>query len=211
MVLDNFYEHEIAEIIERGYRLLYETHGASIARILHVNLLGYEYCMENRKKNRYLEDRAFYHRRLAYGFFPILKALEIYAPNSTVRKKMKDIRRMYLRLLGEPTGMQRTMEKALTLRSGAARLRDLLYPTDNILVEEAFKRYRYDKPAPVYPECPYRVEVPYRTQAFNLNLHAKATLRRALETAEWLDRRLDRSGGSRADRGMIPGAFGIFL
>ncbi len=211
MVMNNFYEHEIMEIIERGYRLLYETHGASIARIIRVNLLGYEYCMENRHRNRYLEDRAFYHRRLAYSFFPILKSLEIYAPNSTVRKKMKDLRRMYIRLLGEPTGFQNVLERTFSLASGASRLKDLLYPADNTLVEEAFKRYRYDKPAPAWPECPYLVEYPHRTRGFSLELQVKKNLRQALTGAERVGMLLGRSRQDRPDKGVPPGAFGIFL
>jgi len=211
MKQDNFYDHEIMAVIERGYRLLYETHGASIARILRVNLLGYEYCVDNRRRNRYLEDRALYHRRLAYGFFPILKALEIYAPNSTVRKKMKETRRMYIRLLGEPTAFQRALEQAFTLNAGVARLWDLLYPSDNRLVEEAFKRYRYEKPCPAYPACPYQVAYPHRTPGFRLELAARAQLRRALAGAERMARRLDRSRPDPPYRGIAPGAFGIFL
>jgi haloalkane dehalogenase len=211
MMSENFYDHEIMEIIERGYRLLYETHGASIARIIHVNLLGYEYCIENRHRNPYLEDRAFYHRRLVYSFFPILKALEIYAPNSTVRKKMKELRRRYIRLLGEPTAFQNMLEKGFALASGFTRLRDLLYPSDNQLVEEAFKKYSYPKPAPPYPECPYQVEYPHRTRRFRLEREAKANLRRALAGMERIARLWDGSRRERPYEGIEPGAFGIFL
>jgi hypothetical protein len=211
MVLSNFYEHEIMEIIERGYRLLYETHGASIVRMLHVNLMGYEYFMENRRRNRYFEDRALYHKKLAYAIFPILKAAEIYAPNSTVRKKMKDIRRMYIRLCGEPTEFQKMLEHTLTLRSGMARLQDLLNPADNRLTEEAFKKYIYDKPGPAYPECPYRVVYPHRTRRFSLNLQAKANLRRAVAGMERIGRIAGRSRQDRPDKGVPIGSFEMFL
>ena len=211
MVPGNFYEHEIAEIIERGYKLLYETHGASIARIVHVNLMGYEHCMENRGRNPYLEDRAFYHKRLIYAMFPLLKAMEIYAPNSTVRKRMKEIRRTYVRLMGEPTQFQKTMEKTLTLTSAYNRVKDLVYPADNVLVEEAFKRYVYDKPAPSYPECPYRVEYPNRTRSFDLNRQAKATIRRLTTGMEMATRLLGRPRSPYRDRPVPPGMFGIFM
>jgi haloalkane dehalogenase len=211
MVLSNFYEHEIGEIIEKGYRLLYETHGACIARMVHVNLMGYEYCMENRRRNRYLEDRALYHRRLVYGFFPILKALEIYAPNSTVRKKMKEIRRLYVRLMGEPTPFQKMLENAFTLRSGVARLQEVLYPGDNSLVEEAYKKYVYEKPAPAYPACPYTVAYPHRTRTFSLNQQAKANLRRALTGIERVSRLADRPRRGRPYEGLPVGSFEMFL
>ena len=211
MIPKHLYDHEIMAIIERGYRLLYETYGASIARIIRVNLQGYEYGMENRKRNKYLEDRAFYHKRLAYSFFPLLKALEIYAPNSTVRKRMKDIRRMYIRLLGEPTSFQKTMERGLTLLSGANRLVDLLHPQDNRLVEEAYKRYIYDKPAPPFPERPYQMEHPHRTRRFELNLHARENLRRAIFGLEHLTGLPGHLMGRPRDQEVPPGMFGIFL
>ncbi|MFC1888708.1 B12-binding domain-containing radical SAM protein [Thermodesulfobacteriota bacterium] len=211
MISDNFYDHEIVEIIERGYKLLYETHGASIARIMRINLLGYEYCMENRSRNQYLEDRAFYHRRLVYSFFPLLKALEIYAPNNRVRKTMKDLHRMYVRLFGEPTKFQKGMEKALTLVSGATKVMDLIHPRDNVLVEEAFKKYLYDKPAPSYPECPYRIEYPHRTRTFDLNLVARENLCRALSAAEQLSGLPGRLRKGQEEEDMPPGMFGIFL
>lgn len=211
MTSDNFYDHEIMEIIERGYKLLYETHGASVARIIHVNLLGYEYCMENRSRNQYLEERAVYHRRLTYSFFPLLRALEIYAPNNRVRKRMKDIRRMYIRLLGEPTKFQKGMEKALSLVSGATKMMDVIHPRENILVEEAFKKYLYDKPASPYPECPYRVEYPYRTRKFDLNLVARANLRRALSGVEQIVGLPGRLQNKHVHDEVPPGTFGIFL
>ncbi|MFW5925624.1 MAG: B12-binding domain-containing radical SAM protein [Myxococcota bacterium] len=158
----NFNDHEVMEIIERGYRQLYETHGASMARTAHVNLLGYEYCMENRHRSPYIGERGIFHKRQAMTVYPMLKAMEVYAPNSTVRKKMKDLRRTYRRLCGEPTTFQRTLEKALLGVSGLNKLVDVLYPHDNLRIEEPCRRYVYDKPAPPYPAYPYRVELPER-------------------------------------------------
>jgi len=211
MAPKNFHEHEIMEVIERGYRLLYETHGASLARMMHVSLLGYEYFMNNRRRNPYFEDRAMYHKRMAYTFFPVLKALEIYAPNNTVRKRMKDLRRMYIKLIGKPTSFQIAMERILTLASGWNRLLDVIYPRDNILVEDTFKKYIYDKPAPSYPKCPYRVEYPHRTRKFNAYLHAKTHLSRLMTGLEMGTRFFDRLQVIPKDKAIPPGTFKIFL
>jgi len=211
MVLENLYEHEIGEIIERGYRKLYETHGASVARIVHVNLMGYEYCWENRHRNKYLGERAQYNKRLATTFFPIIKACEIYAPNNTVRKKMKDIRRMYHRLLGKPNHFQKGLEKTLCLASGANKLLDVINPRDNVLVEEAYKKYIYDKPTPQWPERPYRVEYPRRTWKFDSYLSAMNMVKRALVGMEWTSRALDRRKGIERDEKIEPEAYLIFL
>jgi hypothetical protein len=124
---------------------------------------------------------------------------------------MKDLRRMYIRLLGEPNGFQTMIERALTLRSGVAKVTDVLYPADNSLVEEAFKKYTYKKPAPAYPECPYSVAYPHRTRKFSLNLQAKANLRRAITGAVSVSRLVGRSRQGRPEEGMPLGAFGMFL
>lgn len=169
----NFNEHEIMNLIERGYKELYETHGSTMARLIDVNLQGYEYCMENRHRNKYIGDRSRYHKRMAFSLFPMLKAMEIFAPNNTVRKKMKDHRRNYGRLIGEPTTTQKLMEKYLTGLAGFNKLMDVIYPRDNFINEEPFKKYIYDKPAPEWPEIPYRVERPRGEKKFNRIIRSK--------------------------------------
>lgn len=207
----NFNDHEVMEIIERGYQQLYETHGACLARMVHVNLQGYEYCMENRKRNRYFGERSAYHKRLAMTIYPLLKAMEVYAPNNIVRKRMKDIRRMYHRLCGKPTAFQVAAEKILLGLSGATRLAELLYPRDNILVEEPCKKYIYDKPAPAYPECPYRVEQPRLAVAETIEERTRVQLRKAVRRSESLSRLLDRFRGVHTDEAYGRGPFMMFV
>lgn len=176
MVLKNLHEHEIREIIEDGYRQLYRAYGPTAARMINVSLQGYEYCMENRHRNKYLAELAQRHKRMASGTFSMLKSFEIYAPNGNVRKQMKDLRRTYIRLFGEPTAFQKMAEKTLLCVSAWTKIKDLVYPRDNILMEETYKKYVYDKPAPEYPECPYRVEYPRRTLRYSSKLFAKNLL-----------------------------------
>lgn len=182
MAPKNFNEHEVMNIIERGYKELYETHGATMARMFDVNMQGYEYCMENRHKNEYIGDRSRLHKRNAFSIFPLLKAMEIFAPNNTVRKKMKDHRRRYIKNFGEPNAAQKITEKALTGVSGITKLMDVIYPRDNILSEEHYKKYIYDKPAPEYPAQPYRIERPHSPD-FDPKTHGNNIIRRILKQA----------------------------
>ncbi len=172
MTPKNFNDHEVMAIIEQGYKQLYETHGASLARICHVNMLGYQYGMENRHRNKYLGDRAIMHKRMAYTIYPILKSMEIYAPNNIVRKRMKELRRMYARVCGEPTSFQKILERLFIGRAGIEKLLDVAYPRDNILKEEPSRKYIYNKPAPLYPECPYEVVYLHKSLSFDLNQFA---------------------------------------
>ncbi len=212
MKLKNFKEHEVMELIERGYRQLYETHGASIARMADVNMQGYEYCIQNHRRNKYLDDRAVFHKRIVYTIYPLMKAMEIYAPNNIVRKKMKDLRRRYLRLIGKPTSFQQSMEKVVTGAAGMNKLMDILYPFDNVLKEEPFKKYIYDKPAPVWPERPYRVEYPHRTWRYSLNEQTRRNIRRLLAGADRISMMIpDRVRGIQYDEAMRRGPFSFFL
>ncbi|MGW8321295.1 MAG: hypothetical protein ACWGSD_07060, partial [Thermodesulfobacteriota bacterium] len=119
--------------------------------------------------------------------------------------------RIYIRLLGEPTEFQKILEQAFTLRSGVARLQEILHPADNKLTEEAFKKYMYEKPGPAYPECPYQVAYPHRTRGFSLNQQAKANLRRTLDGVERVTRLVGRSRQDRPDEGVPIGSFGMFI
>ncbi|MBU2488694.1 MAG: hypothetical protein KKA60_04820, partial [Proteobacteria bacterium] len=185
----NFNDHEVMALIEEGYKKLYHTHGASLARIMEVNMMGYEYCMENRGKNPYMEDRAVYNKRLCLTMFPLLKPMEIYAPNNIVRRRMKGLAREYIRLFGPPSSFQKNMERAMTGISGLNRFLDVLYPRDNEITKEAYKKYVYEKPAPAWPECPYAVSHPHRTWRFSAKRQMIGGLRSLLMDA-------DRAGGA---------------
>jgi hypothetical protein len=78
-------------------------------------------------------------------------------------------------------------------------------------VEETFKKYIYDKPAPTYPECPYSVEYPHRTRRFSMDMHARKTVRRALTGIEGISRWMGRSRENRPEEGLPPGSFGMFM
>lgn len=203
----NFNEHEVMAIIERGYKELYETYGASIARLADVNLQGYEYSMDNRHRNKYLGDRAIFHKRAAITIYPLLKAMEIYAPNGTVRKRMKDLRRTYFRLFGEPTLFLKELEKVLVGISGLTKFIDLIYPRDNVLPEEPFKKYVYDKPAPAWPDNPYSVEYPHRTWKYNVNEYYRQGIGKFLSGVEYFSRAADKAQGMEYDEALERGPF----
>jgi radical SAM superfamily enzyme YgiQ (UPF0313 family) len=191
----NFNEHEVMGLIERGYKELYQTHGATIARYLDVNLRGYEYCLENRHKNKYIAERGQYHKRMAFTVFPLLKAMEIYAPNNIVRKKMKDHRRNYLRLVGEPTTFQKWQEKWLIGLSGYNKFMDVILPRENLISEEAFKKYIYSKPAPEWPGRPYRVERPGGEKTYKGFQKSQDRLRNIMRALQALSRYPDKRKG----------------
>jgi len=211
MAPKNFNEHEIMELIERGYRQLYETWGACAARMIDINLRGYAYCRANRHKSPYFDERAIFCKREAMTIYPMIKAMELYAPNNIVRKRMKDLRRRYHELCGEPTAFQIAVEKAMLGLSGAARLSDLLYPQDNVSVDEPYRKYIYDKPAPKYPDYPYRLEYPRKRLKHDVRDHAKTGLRQMLRGARRLGVMFDRLRGVEYDEAARRGPLMFFI
>jgi len=207
----SFRDHEVMEIIERGYRQLYETHGSSLARSVSVNLSGYELCREKRHENPHFGERGVFHERQAMTVYPLLKAMQVYAPNGTVRKRMKDLRRRYVKLLGPPTAFQLATEQALLGLSGVTRLADFLYPGDNLSVEEPFRRYVYDKPAPPFPACPYRLDEPKRPRRHRIEEAVRDRARGLVKSSLVLSALVDRSRGIEYDEAKRRGPYTVLL
>ncbi len=163
MVPKGFYDHEIMNIIESGYVKLYETWGACLFRQFKVFLNGFEYCSQH--TDPLIQRRAVYHRDMATELFPLIYAMEVYAPNTTVRKRVRDELARYQALLGEPSKAQRIMENYVLKQARKAILREIEEPINLYPKEEPFKRYEYhrkNKPG----ECPYTVTHPRRELSY---------------------------------------------
>ena len=161
-----FYEHEIMDIIERGYVKLYETWGSVLLRQFKIFLNGYEYCKDHR--DPLVRKRAVFHRNMAVELYPLIYAQEVYAPNTTVRKRVRDELARYKHLLGEPSKAQRIMERLVVKRARQAIRDEIETPINLYPKEEPYKRYEYhrrNKPG----ESPYTVTHPRRELSYRLH------------------------------------------
>jgi hypothetical protein len=152
--------------VERGYNELYETWGACMFRQWKVSLNGYEYCSTH--SDPIIRRRAQWHRTIATEMFPLIRSMEVYAPNNTVRKRVRDQRSRYVKLLGEPTFGQRMLEKMVVKAARKATIAELEKPANLYPKEEPFKRYDYHKrnqPG----ERPYTVSHPTRELAYRVH------------------------------------------
>ncbi len=166
MVPENFYDHEVMEIIEDGYVKLYDTWGACLFRQWKVNLNGWEYCSTH--DDPVIRRRAPYHKRMAKEIFPMTLAMEYHAPNGTVRKRVRDQRNRYCRNFGPPSNAQKLMEQFVLRKAHAAAKRELSHPSNFTPKEEPYKRYDYDRTA-VPGECPYTVTHPNRELSYKIH------------------------------------------
>jgi hypothetical protein len=161
MVPKHFYDHEVMETIENGYTKLYETWGACLFRQWKVCLNGFEYCSTH--ADPVIRRRAEFHRRMATEIFPLTLSMEVLAPNGTVRKRVRDQRSRYVRLLGAPTTAQRMMEKLVLHKAQKAAQREAAAPK-----QEPYKRYEYARTA-APGERPYIVTHPSRELSYQLH------------------------------------------
>jgi len=154
-------EHETLNLTEDGYKLLNKTWGPSLLRRLDVELSGYQTCAAS--DNPILRrHRALFFKRQSALFWTLLRAMDRYAPNGVVRRRVRKIDEKYRALLGEPTPVMEALSLAVDGLATTYKLKELFDPQNRHPKEEPFKRY-------IYPAgsksggggLPYKIEVPH--------------------------------------------------
>ncbi len=151
--------HETLNLTEEGYDLLYRTWGPSILRRLDVQLNGYAYCMRSKNPVMRQHKSRFYKRQCAM-LWTMLRAMDRFAPNGVVRRRVRKTDEKYRRLLGQPTPVMEALSVALDAIVTARKIRDFFDPMNRHPKEEPYKRYIYDKEGTNGSATPYRVEIP---------------------------------------------------
>jgi len=198
----HFFDHEIMEIVERGYVKLYETWGACFFRQWKISLNGYEYCKDH--PDPLIRRRARFHRTMAGEMFPLARAMEVHAPNSTVRKRVRDERSRYARLLGPPSPAQLMLEKLVLGAARKAARKEVECPANVYPKTEPFKRYEYHRHA-APGECPYTVTHPRRELSYRLYDARRRARNRVFNGAAKLIEGVNRAFGHGTAHG-TPGA-----
>jgi hypothetical protein len=104
---------------------------------------------------------------MAAEMFPLIYAQEVYAPNTTVRKRVRDELARYRALLGEPTKAQLIMQDFVLKRARKAIRDEVDMPANFRPKVEPYKRYEYhrqNKPG----ETPFTVTHPRRELSYKL-------------------------------------------
>ena len=184
--------HETLNFTEYGYDLLYRTWGPSILRRLDVVLSGYAYG--RRSENPLLRRwRNTFMERQAAMLWTNIYALDRYAPNGVVRRRVRKIDQKYRALLGEPTpvmeGLARSIEALVTLFTVGERFD----PLNRHPKEEPYKVYVYDRgddaPGGAVPDRIERSSSDWQTRAGMLQADAVrvmlGTTMRALRFGRW--------------------------
>lgn len=154
-------DHETLNLVEHGYDLLYRTWGPCLLRRLEVELNGYAYCRGSTNPVM-REHKSRFYRRQCGMLWTLLAAMEQFAPNGIVRRRVRQADRRYRTVIGEPTAVMQLMSRA-ALHLARREHRRLLYdPSYHHAKEEPFKRYTYEEGPIGDGAVPYRTEWPGR-------------------------------------------------
>ncbi len=158
--------HETLNLTEYGYDLLYKTWGPSMLRRLDVILNGYKFCMSSSNLLMRNHKSVIFKKQSAL-LWCLLEAMDRFAPNGPVRRRVRKIDEKYRELIGEPTPVMVLLSKAADILAKRFKKKDAFDPFNRHPKEEPFKRYTYSKnKALTNGAIPYTTEWPTR-RSFN--------------------------------------------
>ncbi len=152
--------HETLNLTEYGYDLLYRTWGPSAMRRFDVQMRGYAHCLRSSDPIMRRHKALFFKRQCAM-LWTNIRALERYAPNGIVRRRVIKLDDRYRQLFGEPTAVQDALSRSIEAMVTVHRIKEVFDPMNRHPKEEPFKRYLYDKGSGDSERAtPYRTEMP---------------------------------------------------
>lgn len=179
----NLESHETLNLTEYGYDQMYKTWGPSILRRLDVQLSGYVYWSKHPNRDVARHRQLFFKRQCAM-LWNTLAAMDRYAPNGVVRRRVRDIEKRYRRTIGEPTPMMQITSKAFEVLATAFKVKEMYDPMNRHPKEEPFKRYIYKKNGHSNGAVPYETEWPTKPSLeVRLGMNRAKVVRKALSAA----------------------------
>ncbi len=152
--------HETLNLTEYGYDLIYKTWGPSILRKLEVTLNGYEFCMDS-DNPLMREHRSELYKGSCATTWGMLGAMDRFAPNGVVRRRVIKADERFRDLIGEPTPMMEMLSKNIEQRAVKFKMAHMFNPYNRRPREEPAKRYLYNKDSSIKDDdIPYITEYP---------------------------------------------------
>jgi hypothetical protein len=154
----NLETHETLNLTEYGYDLMYRTWGPSMLRRLEVTLNGYEYCM-NSDNPLIQEHRSEIFKRNSAINWSMLGAMDRFAPNGVVRRRVQKADERFRDLIGEPTPMMELISRSIEQSAVKFKMKHLFDPFGRRPREEPAKIYLYNKDKSIKDD-----DIPYITK-----------------------------------------------
>ncbi len=152
--------HETLNLTEYGYELLYRTWGPSMLRKLDVLLRRYEHCLDS--DNPIMRDyKSNFFKHQAAMLWNLVYAMDRFAPNGVVRRRVQKMDEKYRQLIGEPTPLMEFLGNIVDKFATRFQAKNMFDPFNRYPKEEPFKRYIYDKKKNLKDSAtPYKTELP---------------------------------------------------
>ncbi len=152
--------HETLNLTEYGYDLLYKTWGPSMLRRFEVSLNGYDHSI-NSDNPLMREHRSELFKRASVSTWLMLGAMERFAPNGVVRRRVFKADERFRELFGEPTKTMELMSKGVEKRALKFKMKHMFDPWNRKPREEPAKIYLYNKDKSIKDDdVPYITEYP---------------------------------------------------
>lgn len=149
--------HETLNITEYGYDLLYKTWGPSMLRRFEVELNGYDFCLNS--DNPLMSDvRSKLFKRSAVSLYSMLGAMDRFAPNGVVRRRVIKAEERFRDLIGKPTPLMELISSSLEQKALKFKKKHMFDPFNRRPREEPAKIYLYEKDGSIKDE-----DIPYKT------------------------------------------------
>ena len=188
--------HETLNFTEYGYDLLFKTWGPSILRRLDVQLSGYDYS--RRSSNEVVRrHRAKFIKNQCAVLWTSIPAMDRYAPNGVVRRRVRKIDEKYRKLIGEPTPVMKALAAAQEVLVGAYKVKEFFDPMNRHPKEEPFKKYIYENNGERSSAKPYRTETPRPSRRARFGMRQAELIEAGLATTMRAVRLGKRRGGDR--------------
>ena len=149
--------HETLNITEYGYDLLYKTWGPSMLRRFEVSLNGYEHSM-NSDNPLIREHRSKLFKRASVSTWSMLGAMDRFAPNGVVRRRVIKADERFRDLIGKPTPLMELISSSLEQKALKFKKKHMFDPFNRRPREEPAKIYLYEKDGSIKDE-----DIPYKT------------------------------------------------
>lgn len=133
---------DLQKYFDLAHEKLFETNGPGVFRHFQLNLNGYETCSQSHRPLLRNEKADLYAERCRRSY-PLLQACEKYAPNESVRRKVRETAEKYRSLLGEPTDQQKFHATAFCDIVGK-RAEELKRPQSDEPFDPELRRTYYD-------------------------------------------------------------------
>lgn len=190
MIHKNLYEQEIMEFIRKGENRLLHTWGPSVLRFMKVGLNGYERYKDY--EDKHFQQLSKRHYRRVFEAYPMLAAMERFAPNGRVRKMVRETEQRWKNNFGEPPTFLKVLSRYAEIKATWATLKEIVNPLNRHIRIPPAKRYHFfGKDIKDDGSLPYRKEYLNEDPLYNRDMKLQSAEQAILSVVAEIAQKLE--------------------